>query len=307
MATYKVPQNVETEDKLLGPFTLRQLIFVILFVVSGWFAYLLFNALPPLALIMLPFLVFFGVLGFVRRRDQPVEVYLAAALRFYLHPHKRIWDQEGYDQHVVITAPKKVQERRFRDISQEEVHTRLSRLAGIMDTRGWAAKGLKTTPSDRLVSAATQADRDLQIPDVMDEQAEVFKKFDQLIERSQSETKQEALRRMRQRQPEQPQAPPSPQPTQSYAQALPEQPQTPPSRSDLHFRPYPEMHQRVISPADTTQPTQEQPTQADQNQPVTSQPSPDIIRLANNNDLTVSAIAREAHSLPSEEVVISLR
>ena len=30
MATYKVPQDVEAEDKLLGPFTFRQFIYLLI-------------------------------------------------------------------------------------------------------------------------------------------------------------------------------------------------------------------------------------------------------------------------------------
>ena len=41
MSVYKVPQDVEAEDKLLGPFSFRQFIFLIIAVVSLGAAYIL--------------------------------------------------------------------------------------------------------------------------------------------------------------------------------------------------------------------------------------------------------------------------
>ena len=51
MSVYKVPQDVEAEDKLLGPFSFRQFIFLIIAVVSLGAAYILARILLPLGLI----------------------------------------------------------------------------------------------------------------------------------------------------------------------------------------------------------------------------------------------------------------
>ncbi len=80
------------------------------------------------------------------------------------------------------------------------------------------------------------------------------------------------------------------------------------------YNPYPSsMHQRVLDPNGTTpdpQPTPAPiPQPEPQKQPVPETVSPDIMRLANNNDLSISALSREAHRIEnnSDEVVISLR
>lgn len=296
MATYKVPQDVEAEDKLIGPFSLKQVIFIILFVGAAWFAFVLSRIALPLGALMLPFLLVFGVFGFVQRKDQPVEVYMAALVRFYLKPHKRIWNQEGFEERVVITAPKIIEVQRFRNISQTEVNSRLGNLANLMDSRGWAAKGLVTTPSDRLVKITSpRSELEASIStDIMDEQAKVSQKFAELIEQKSNDARLEAIERMHQMQ-------------QAASAQLAQAPAAATSApSSMHFNPYPSnIHQKVINPLgdnNDDQTTTAQP--ADQTIP--NQVSPDIIRLANNNDLTVSAIAREAHALPSEEVVVSL-
>lgn len=293
MATYKVPQDVEAEDKLLGPFSLKQVIFILLFFATAWLAFVLSRLALPLGALMVPFLIVFGVFGFVQRKDQPVEVYLAALVRFYLKPHRRIWSQEGFDQRVIITAPKVIEIQRFRDITQNEVKNRLGNLANMMDSRGWAAKGLVTTPSDRLVkihSPKSEMENAIST-DIMDEQTKVSKKFDELIERQTNESRLEAIERMHQMQNA------ASQQLAGTTSAMP---------TNMHFNPYPNnMHQKVINPLGDTNDDQTTTT-APAEPTVPKQVSPDIIRLANNNDLTVSAIAREAHALPSEEVVVSL-
>ena len=68
------------------------------------------------------------------------------------------------------------------------------------------------------------------------------------------------------------------------------------------------MHQQVISPSGAK--TEPQPTakQEPAKQASASTVSPDIMRLANNNDLSISTLAHEAHRLQNEEEVeISLR
>ena len=92
MAEYKVPQDVEADDKLLGPFTFRQLIY--LFITGGLIAlaFFLFQIFPLLAVIPLPFIFFFSILALPLKKDQPMETYLAAIVSFRLKPNKRLWN-----------------------------------------------------------------------------------------------------------------------------------------------------------------------------------------------------------------------
>ena len=95
MNDYKVPQDVEAEDKLLGPFSFRQFIYLIIVALAGLGAFALFQLFPPLVIIPVPIILFFGALALPIRKDQPMEIYLAAVLSFYLKPRKRLW-QPGY-------------------------------------------------------------------------------------------------------------------------------------------------------------------------------------------------------------------
>ncbi len=142
MAQYKVPQDVEADDKLLGPFSFRQ--FVYLLICGGLIALAvaLFQIFPMLAIIPVPFILFFGALALPLKKDQPMETYLAALVSYYIKPRTRKWEPGQKDTSIIITAPKIVEDDRTRDISGEEATHRLSFLADIVDTEGYAIKGM---------------------------------------------------------------------------------------------------------------------------------------------------------------------
>ena len=70
-----------------------------------------------------------------------METYLSAVVSFYLKPHVRTWEPGEPESTIEITAPKKTEEIRTKDIDQEEALHRLSFLADIIDTEGYAIKG----------------------------------------------------------------------------------------------------------------------------------------------------------------------
>lgn len=154
MATYKVPQDVEADDKLLGPFTFRQ--FVYLMVILGLVLALvgLFQIFPLLAIIPVPFILFFGVLALPVKKDQPMETYLAALVSFYTKPKKRYWMAGQSDSTIQITAPKRTEPIRARNITEDEASHRLSFLAELVDSEGRAIKNANTTMKDDFYAEA---------------------------------------------------------------------------------------------------------------------------------------------------------
>ena len=157
MANYKVPQDVEADDKLLGPFSFRQ--FIYLMVVFGMvvLAVTLFQIFPLLAAIPIPIALFFVILALPIKKDQPMETYLAAVLSFYLKPHKRLWMPGQSDSTILITAPKVVEEVRTRNITEEEAGHRLSFLAAIVDSEGYAIKNASSPMRDEFYAEAYNA------------------------------------------------------------------------------------------------------------------------------------------------------
>lgn len=141
MATYKVPQDVEAEDRLLGPFTFRQFVYLLIAAIAGALAAALFQIFPLLAILPLPVVIFFLILALPLKKDQPMETYLAAIISFYMKPNKRFWRPGQGETTIQITAPKIVEKSRTRDISEEEASHRLSFLSNLVDSEGYAIRG----------------------------------------------------------------------------------------------------------------------------------------------------------------------
>ena len=145
MATYKVPQDVEAEDRLLGPFTFRQFVYLLIAAIAGALAAALFQIFPLLALLPAPVIFFFLVLALPLKKDQPMETYLAAIVSFYMKPNKRFWRPGQGETTIQITAPKIVEKSRTRDLSEEEASHRLSFLSNLIDSEGYAIRGNHNT------------------------------------------------------------------------------------------------------------------------------------------------------------------
>lgn len=313
MAVYKVPQDVEAEDKLIGPFSFRQFIYLIIVAIAGFMAYLLSRIFIGLVIVPLPVIIFFGALALPLRKDQPMETYLAAVIRFFLKPKKRMWSPEGAVNLVEIVAPRLVEKHYAKDITQDDAQSRLDYLARVMDSRGWSTRGVASATDSLNDVVVAEAE---QVEDVLDENAPVAQSFESMIEQQDEQRRREMIERLKHAQA----APAQPQPAQPRTQSYPQAPVEP--DPNVQFNPYPTIHQRVVWP-EGQQPQTSAPTaaatptpddgQADDqttDQTVPTQVSPDILKLANNSDLSISAIAHEAQRLTgndSGEVVISLR
>ena len=87
MATYKVIQDIEAEDKILGPLTLRQFIFALIAIFLFYICFILVTkACISLVLIFLPPALFFGFFALPFGRDQPTEIWALAKLRYWFKP-----------------------------------------------------------------------------------------------------------------------------------------------------------------------------------------------------------------------------
>lgn len=208
MATYKVIQDIEAEDKLLGPLTLRQFIYAAVVATMGYISYKLIPVSPLLVLPFLPPMIFFAMLAAPFGHDQPSEVWMLAKIRFFLLPRKRIWNQDGIQELVTITAPKVAEKHLTDGLNQYEVKSRLQALASTLDSRGWAIKNVSVnlfsqpsylagnSVSDRLVSADNLPQEvpsyDIQpTDDIMDERSNpTAQNFDNMISQSEQAHRQ---------------------------------------------------------------------------------------------------------------------
>ncbi len=108
---YKVPQNIDLEDRIVGPFTMRQFIYILVggAIIYGWWNFANSYEEPPPMAIFLPLALPVGFLTFcfalVKINDRPFEAFCLSLIRFLAAPKKRMW-QEGYVGENVILLDK---------------------------------------------------------------------------------------------------------------------------------------------------------------------------------------------------------
>lgn len=337
MAVYKVPQDVEADDKLLGPFSFKQFIFLIIAIASLALAWFLATILLPLGILPLPVALFFGALALPLRKDQPMEIYLAAVISFLLKPRVRVWASDGIESLIEVVAPKVEEKQYGKGYNQEEIHRRMSYLASIVDSHGWSVRGIADPSMAGDGALAMQSDlyNEAQATeDMLDNSNSTSRQINALINQADQQRRQDALNMMR----SQPVAPASDlsystEPTNDF------NPPATPTNNDqvVSFNPYPNMHQSVLSPLSDqvatlpaqqpiTAPVASQIQQMDTynaaasptlvanpaptpepTHPIAQNPAPepmqntidpDIIDLANNHsDLSVATLQREANRI----------
>jgi hypothetical protein len=253
MAVYKVPQDVEAEDKLLGPFSFKQFIFLIIAIMGIGMAYALSQIVLPLALLPLPITIFFGILALPLRKDQPMEVYLAAVISFITKPKRRLWQPDGIESLIEVIAPK-VDERQYgKGYNQEEVQRRLSYLANLVDSHGWSVRGVADPNSsmrDDLYNEALAAN------DMLDEDNTTARQINTLVNQADLKRRQDMVQKMQQ----------SPETIQPST----EQMTAPYSPVPL---PIADPYQRTVAPEPTTAP-RPVPAPAPASMPISPTPQP---------------------------------
>ena len=291
MAQYKVPQDVEADDKLLGPFSFRQ--FVYLLIAGGCvaLAVALFQLFTLLAIIPILPALFFIILALPLKKDQPMETYLAAIVSYYLKPRTRIWLPGQRESTISITAPKVVDDDRTRDITGEEATHRLSFLADIVDTEGHAIKNNSTQVSDEVVAEANAAD------DMFETMH--FDNLEDTIAKDENARHEEVMKEMRE----------AIQKNESLTHEITK-------RSDEEKKKQEEKTDMKAEEDVVVKPLKKEPVEKPEEKVEQSEkkveepkPKPSIIELANNADYSVATIAKEANRIKERdegEVFISL-
>ena len=301
MSTYKLIQDIEAEDHILGPLTLKQFIFAL---IAAFFGYLDFIAVSHhvsfLLALFAPPTLFFIFFAFPFGRDQPTEIWFLAKLRFWFLPRKRIWNQSGVRELVTITAPKKVEQDLTKGLSDNEVKSRLQALSSTLDTRGWAVKNVGSAPQPAL-AAAGDAQRlinldsipqpvaeDALVHDMLDpDSSQEAQQVNEMVNRSEQVRHQQLVEELR-------------APLQAQQ---PAQPSWFTSAGSMPAAPV----QELKAPVDAPTSAAVQTAQIDTSTATPPVDDPTILSLANNDDLDVATLAREANRAKErQEVVIKL-
>ena len=131
---FQVPQFIEHESKLVGPFTLKQtalfggggaLLFVLWFMLEKWLFFLL----------AFPILLIFILIGFMKVNGRPLLDFVGSFFNFFISPQLYIW-QKRLEAQEKIKKSKKEKVERFEGPSSEVTKQGIKDLAKKLDTYG---------------------------------------------------------------------------------------------------------------------------------------------------------------------------
>lgn len=103
---YAVPQFIEVEDKVIGPLTVRQF----LYIVVGGILLLITWSLADLGLfILVAFIITIIVVAFafVKINGRPFHVFLVSFIHFYTNPRLRVWFREPALEKIKTSSKEK--------------------------------------------------------------------------------------------------------------------------------------------------------------------------------------------------------
>lgn len=132
---FKVPQNIDLEDKIVGPLTLIQFLYLL---VGGIIDYLLLTLIGlrfvfwilaiPIALIAL-------ALAFLKIQDQPLSHFVKAGLIYLSKPKVRIWQRQGKTKEIVYETKEHKKKEAPLPPKQRIEKSQLEQLAYVLDTQ----------------------------------------------------------------------------------------------------------------------------------------------------------------------------
>jgi len=130
----KVPQNIDMQDKVIGPLTLVQF-FYLLF--GGLFIYLLNSwtagtfLRPFFWLIAIPVALLSFALAFVKIQDRPFIYFIFSLFRYLKRPRRRVWQKGQYKKMTQIVNREEVKEK--KEVHKDFDRARVQDIVGTID------------------------------------------------------------------------------------------------------------------------------------------------------------------------------
>jgi len=121
---FKVPQNIDMPDRILGPLTMLQFVYA---VIGGGGVYVCYMSLPsPFGIILAAIIGLFTLsMIFLKINERPFSVFLFSLFRFMSTPKQRVWQKgQSSDINVEIYKSEKTNtgpQVQPKNISREDI------------------------------------------------------------------------------------------------------------------------------------------------------------------------------------------
>lgn len=140
---FQVPQNIDMEDKIIGPLTLIQFLYLLGGGVACYLLFLSFKTSFIFWVLALPIALLALALAFLKIQDQPLAYFIKAGLIYLSRPKKRIWQRQGIQPKVIQTSYKNIAKQPLIIPKRRIEKSQLEQLAQILDTQKVQPQGGK--------------------------------------------------------------------------------------------------------------------------------------------------------------------
>ena len=137
---FKVPQNIDLEDKIIGPLTLMQFVYL---AAGGVIIYITreLASAPVFWLIAIPVAIISLSLTFLKVQDQPFSHFLYSLAIYITKPKKRIWTKipELENKELLVKGKEidKLEDEKKTSREEKKLEkANLEQLSYILDTHG---------------------------------------------------------------------------------------------------------------------------------------------------------------------------
>ena len=136
---FKVPQNIDMADKIFGPLTMVQFIYVL---VGGMTDYILLQTVFPVVpavffALAFPISAFALALAFLKINDIPFPKFVQAFILFLMVPKRRVWHKSIELSSPTVSHTKAA--GKPKQIKHKIEKTEIEKIASVLDTAGWSA------------------------------------------------------------------------------------------------------------------------------------------------------------------------
>ena len=117
---FQVPQFIEVEDKIFGPLTLKQFIYL---AGAGGLVFVLWRVLPLFVAVIVaaPIIVLAGALAFYKINKRPFVFVLESAFKYVLSNRLYVWKSKDLKQ---------IQKEKKKSIASQESQLQVPKLSG---------------------------------------------------------------------------------------------------------------------------------------------------------------------------------
>lgn len=132
---YQIPQFIDVEDKIFGPFSFKQFLYLI---GGGGISYVLWKVLPTVFAILAitPILAFSIALAFAQVNNRPFIYIVQAFFNYLVHPKMYFWKRKSLEdlkQEYEAELKKRAEEKKIHRESPEEKIQTLSEKLDILE------------------------------------------------------------------------------------------------------------------------------------------------------------------------------